>query len=147
METKILYKSKASLLEVPIEIKISEGITYAVIEAEEEHKIWEQKLFPGDDRDHSVQMHPREIIFEVNNQELVVALKEINKLTSPLILFTFEGVKPRILLDVQAIEKVALEQLDKNVVVFPNNPKADRLRKIEEEEERLMRIDPKDWWI
>ncbi len=145
MVTKILFSSHASLRNTPIEIKSKEGITYAVIEAEEECKIWGEKLFPGDDRDYEVQKHPVEIVWEVPNADLIEKLEKIMKLDSPLILFTFEGVKPRVLLDVEVIEGGVHEHLEKNMIRFPDNPVEERENRIAEEEQWLSTIDPKIW--
>ena len=142
---KILYKSKASLLKTPVEVRTIKGITYAVIEAEEEHKVWGEKLFPGDDRDYEVQKHPVEVVWEISHAELGEKLEQINQMDSPLILFTFEGVKPRILLDVKVIKGDAHEQLEKNLVIFPHNPTEEREKRIAKEEQWLLNIDPKIW--
>ncbi len=141
MKQKLLFKSEHSLSSHPMEI-ITEGENhYTLIKAEEEHKIWGEKLFPGDDRDYEVQKHPVEIIWEVANNELIEKLKELNRLDSPLILFTFEGVKPRVLLDVEVIKEYVPEHLENKVVIFPNNPKEEREKRIEEEEEWLSNLD------
>lgn len=86
---KILYRSKASLLKRPVEVRTIEGINYAVIQAEEERKVWGKKLFPGDDRDYEVQKHPIKIIWEAKRAGLRERLEKINQLDSPIILFTF----------------------------------------------------------
>ena len=145
METKILFKSETSLLSTSVEVREMEGKRYAVIVAEEEQKVWGVKLFPGDDRDCEIQLHPVEIKWEIGDNRLIAALEGVNKLDSPLILFTFEGIKPRVLLGVQVFEKEALKQLEKNVVIFPNNPKEEREKRIEEEEDELLKLGPNIW--
>ncbi len=145
METKILFKSEKSLLFTSVEVREIEGKRYAVIIAEEEQKAWGVKLFPGDDRDYEIQMHPVEILLEIIDNQLLNTIEEINKLKSPLILFTYEGVKPRVLKNLNIIKKEEIKHLDKNVVIFPNNPRDEREKRMEEEEAELLKIDPNIW--
>ncbi len=145
METKILFKSEKSLLSTSVKVREIEGKRYAVIVAKEEQKAWGVKLFPGDDRDYEIQMHPVEILLEIIDNQLISTIEEINKLKSPLILFTYEGVKPRVLINLNIIKKEELKHLEKNVLIFPNNPKQEREKRIEEEEAKLLKMDPNIW--
>ncbi len=137
---KLLFKSETSLLSSHIEVRKEEAKAFLIIEAEEEHKAWGEKLFPGDDRDYKVHLIPFKIQWEVPDINLLEKVNHINTLFSPMILFTYEGLEPKILKEIDVIDKEALLHLEKDYKLFPYNPKEERYQKMLEEEENLSNI-------
>ena len=138
---KLLFKAKTSLLSSHIEVRKKGGKTLLVIEALEEHKAWGEKLFPGDDREYTVEKIPIEVEWEIQEEQLLQKVELINSLKAPFILFTYEGVLPRVLHDLEVIKKRKPEEFEKDWTLFPYNPKEERLRKLEEEEKWLSQLD------
>ena len=71
---KLLFKAKTSLLSSYIEVRKKGGKTLLVIEALEEHKAWGEKLFPGDDREYTVEKIPIEVEWEIQDKHPEIPL-------------------------------------------------------------------------